>query len=153
MESHLKVFAYIQEEGRLLVFRHTHFPEAGIQVPGGSVEPGEPLEAAAVREAEEETGLRRLRIVEYLGSDEMVFQRGGVDELHIRHFYYLEPGAGTFPDDVVPERWVHYERTPSDGSPGPIEFEFFWVARSRKPNRYFEVELSYGLGALLSRLI
>jgi hypothetical protein len=27
----------------------------------------------------------------------------------------------------MPERWLHYELTPSDGSPGPIEFEFYWV--------------------------
>jgi hypothetical protein len=26
-----------------LIFRHTHFPEAGLQAPGGAVEAGEPL--------------------------------------------------------------------------------------------------------------
>ena len=59
-----KVYAYIlQEKGfnwKLLVFKHMDFPEAGVQVPGGTVEPGEEMLVAATREAEEETGLRHL---------------------------------------------------------------------------------------------
>jgi 8-oxo-dGTP pyrophosphatase MutT (NUDIX family) len=47
----------------LLVFRH---PTAGIQVPSGTVEEEEAFEAAALRELEEETGLRNARIVRLL---------------------------------------------------------------------------------------
>ena len=39
-----KVLAYIIQDDRLLVFRHTQFPEAGIQVPGGTVEQGEAID-------------------------------------------------------------------------------------------------------------
>ena len=36
-----KVFAYLTHGHRLLVFRHADFPEAGIQVPAGTVQPDE----------------------------------------------------------------------------------------------------------------
>jgi 8-oxo-dGTP diphosphatase len=48
----------ILEEGRLLAARRSHPPAlAGLwELPGGKVEPGEEVEAAAVREIEEELG-------------------------------------------------------------------------------------------------
>ncbi|HLE30393.1 MAG TPA: NUDIX domain-containing protein, partial [Anaerolineales bacterium] len=56
-----KVLAYItrRRNGRtqLLVFTHRDFPEAGVQVPAGTVEPDEPVEAALFREVHEESGL------------------------------------------------------------------------------------------------
>jgi 8-oxo-dGTP pyrophosphatase MutT (NUDIX family) len=59
-----KVYAYITSpEGQLLVFEHVDFPEAGVQVPGGTVEVGESVDAAVIREAEEETGLSDLFMV------------------------------------------------------------------------------------------
>jgi 8-oxo-dGTP pyrophosphatase MutT (NUDIX family) len=48
----------------LLLFRH---PTSGIQFPAGTVEPGEAPEAAAAREAAEETGLAGLRLVAFVG--------------------------------------------------------------------------------------
>jgi ADP-ribose pyrophosphatase YjhB (NUDIX family) len=64
-----KVLAYItrQKEDRwqLLVFDHRDIPDAGTQVPAGTVEPNEPIETALWREVEEESGLRReqLRLI------------------------------------------------------------------------------------------
>ena len=49
----------------LLVSRH---PDAGIQLPAGSVEPGEAFAAAALREVLEETGLRGTQVVAHLGT-------------------------------------------------------------------------------------
>jgi 8-oxo-dGTP pyrophosphatase MutT (NUDIX family) len=49
----------------LLVFRHPH---AGVQLPAGTVEEGEPAEAAARRETWEETGLTDVAVVAHLGS-------------------------------------------------------------------------------------
>ena len=48
----------------LLVFKH---PTAGIQIPAGTVEVGEDIEAAVKREAYEETGLQSVEIEDYLG--------------------------------------------------------------------------------------
>ena len=46
-----KVFAYITYHHRLLVFSHPFAPEAGIQVPAGTIKADEPPEAAVLREA------------------------------------------------------------------------------------------------------
>ena len=62
-----KVTAFIIRERRgvkeLLVFKH---PTAGIQIPAGTVEAGEDLEAAVKREVYEETGLQSVEIEGYL---------------------------------------------------------------------------------------
>ncbi len=47
----------IEVDGRIVLVRRKHPPE-GWAIPGGFVEVGETVEAAAVREAFEETGLR-----------------------------------------------------------------------------------------------
>lgn len=114
-----KVLAYITHGGRLLVFRHPDHPEAGIQVPGGTVAEGEDPAAAVLREAMEETGLASLRLAAHLGDfEQSVPER---DENWTRHCYHLVC------EENPPETWRHDELTPSDGTPGPITFEFFWV--------------------------
>jgi 8-oxo-dGTP pyrophosphatase MutT (NUDIX family) len=68
-----KVTAFVTRtvNGRreLLLFEH---PYAGIQIPAGTVEPGEAPEAAAIRETQEETGLRDVAIDQYLGMQEVM---------------------------------------------------------------------------------
>lgn len=136
-----KVMAYITHGDRLLVFRHTRYPEAGIQVPGGSMEPGEVPEEAVLREAQEETGLTGLEIRAFLGVQEVDLARWGLQGLQRRYVYHLQLAAE--PADT----WLHYELTPSDGTPGPIEFEFYWV---RFPDEV--PELAGDQGAFLGRL-
>ena len=58
-----KVFAYVTRAEQLLVFRHVDSPEAGIQIPGGTIESGELPEDAVLREAVEAIGLGRLHRV------------------------------------------------------------------------------------------
>jgi 8-oxo-dGTP pyrophosphatase MutT (NUDIX family) len=118
---HRKVFAYITHAERLLVFRHLDFPEAGIQVPAGTVKEGEDLAEAVMREAQEETGLTDLVLVSYLGEYIRDMADVGRDEVQHRHFYHLRCEA------VPPVRWQHAETDPSDGSPAPIWLELFWV--------------------------
>lgn len=121
-----KVFAYITHRQRLLVFRHRDFPEAGIQVPAGTLEPGEKPAVGVLREAREETGLVNLRIVSLLGEQRRDMSDFGKPELHHRTFFHLccwQP---------PPEQWSHAEIHASDGSE-PIWFEFFWVALTAVP--------------------
>jgi 8-oxo-dGTP pyrophosphatase MutT (NUDIX family) len=49
-----KVLVYVVRDGKLLVFRHTDYSyeEVGIQVPAGSIRPGESPQDAALREAQ-----------------------------------------------------------------------------------------------------
>lgn len=120
-----KVYTYILEQyGRqfkLLVLEHVDNPEVGIQIPGGTVEQGEEIPSAALREAREETGLQDLQLVEKLGVVERDLSEFGIAEIHERHYFYFRCGNKTKPT------WIAYEETPSDGSPGPIPFCFYWV--------------------------
>lgn len=115
-----KVYAYITHGSRLLVFRHVDFPEAGLQVPGGTVEDGEDFETAVKREAWEETGLTGLMMKGFVG--ESVEDRSDPDFQRLEHRRYYHLVCTKDP----PATWQHVEERASDGS-GPIQFGFFWV--------------------------
>jgi ADP-ribose pyrophosphatase YjhB (NUDIX family) len=71
------------------VFWH---PGGGLQVPAGTVEPGESFEQAAIREAIEETGLVDVTLVGDLGSQESIMGDGRallLEEVNLR----LSPGG------------------------------------------------------------
>ena len=107
-----------------MVFSHPNSPKAGIQVPAGTLNPGEHPEAGVLREAFEETGLPHLKLHRFLGEQirEMIdFNR---DEIHHRYFYHLHC------EGEPAETWRHEERAPSDGTTLPIVFEFFWAELS-----------------------
>lgn len=92
------------------MFVHDEFPleVTGVQVPAGSVEPGEDPRDAVVREVLEETGLRA-RIVRSLG-EETYDMSPAKAELHERHFFELE-----VTDEQVAERWNAGETDPAEG--------------------------------------
>lgn len=48
-----KVFADLTHDHRLLVFRHADFPQAGIQVPAGTIQSNERHDEAVLREVYE----------------------------------------------------------------------------------------------------
>lgn len=116
-----KVVAYITQGDRLLVFTHARHPEAGVQVPAGTMETGEAPEAAVLREAREETGLEALTVLAFLGTRDHLWQATGGAGAVRRHFFHL---AFT---GRAEERWRHFERHPSEGPTEPIEFELFWA--------------------------
>ncbi len=135
----LKVYAYITHKDRLLVFRHMR-EDAGIQVPGGSLERGEQPSAGVLREAREETGLQDLQLVRVLGETEADMRPWGVNETHHRWYFHLrclsEP----------PEVWRHWETDASDGTP-PHEFEFWWTPITAVP------VLTAGMDEMIPRML
>lgn len=115
-----KVYAYITWEDRLLVFTQPNAPEAGLQVPGGTVEVGEAVETAVLREAFEETGLPSLQLISYLGKQTFDLVAYGREEIVSRYFFHLRC------TQTPPERWQHVERFASEGVANPV-FELFWL--------------------------
>jgi 8-oxo-dGTP pyrophosphatase MutT (NUDIX family) len=72
-----KVTAFVirwwEGEHHLLLFEH---PNAGVQIPAGTVEEGESPEQAVLREAAEETGLAGFSTLRYLGCVERALPEG-----------------------------------------------------------------------------
>lgn len=104
-----KVVAYVVHDGHLLVFTHDDvaIEITGVQVPAGTINPGERPEDAALREAREETGLES-RMVSALGVEHYDFWPTK-PEVHERHFFLLTPLEGE-----LPERWQAGEEPPAD---------------------------------------
>lgn len=116
-----KVLCYVIRDGHLLVFRHRDHPEAGVQVPAGTLHEGEDPAVGALRETEEETGRSGFRIVSTLGRYDHEFRHtvAGVEryEIHVRHVFLLEPPPG------LPDRWSHL----AEEGNGDFWFEFWWT--------------------------
>lgn len=114
-----KVLAYITRErsGRreVLVFDHRDFPEAGAQVPAGTVEPGEPVEQALWREIEEEAGLKpgQLRLAGKLA------EHVEAEWDNLRHVFHLEAV------DTLPDAWTHLVR--GRGEDQGLVFQYRWT--------------------------
>jgi tRNA(Arg) A34 adenosine deaminase TadA/8-oxo-dGTP pyrophosphatase MutT (NUDIX family) len=123
-----KVVAYITRKqpgtlvDQLLVFRHTQYPDAGIQVPAGTIKPGEDPLFGALREVYEESGLENLVLVSFLGTRDFDCTPYGINQIHHRFFYHFEAA------DDLPENWLHLETDPSDHEALSYEFEFSWAA-------------------------
>lgn len=70
MSIRKRVFTYITFNRKLLVIDHVDYPHLKMQIPGGTIEEGESPMHAAIREAEEETGLSGLALKTFLGDFE-----------------------------------------------------------------------------------
>jgi ADP-ribose pyrophosphatase YjhB (NUDIX family) len=114
-----KVLAYITRRAgtqtQLLVFEHADQPEAGVQVPAGTVEAGEPVEQALWREIEEEAGLRpaQLRLVQKL-AEYPEPERG-----QLRHVFHLQAAA------ALPETWT--QAVAGAGDDAGLRFKYRWA--------------------------
>lgn len=116
-----KVLCYVVRDGQLLVFRHRDYPEAGTQVPAGTLHDGEDPADGALRETEEETGRSGFHVVRALGRYDHEFRNtfAGVErhEIHVRHVFLVEPPPG------LPDRWSHL----AEEGNGDFWFEFWWA--------------------------
>lgn len=121
MNHKIKVYGYLIREqanrAQVLVFDHVDFPEAGTQVPGGTVDPGEGLAEAVLREFFEEAGVDGLTMVRELGVMELIVpERSEVQE---RHFFHLTT------DRDLPEEWVHVVSSGTEDA--GLRFRCFWL--------------------------
>jgi 8-oxo-dGTP pyrophosphatase MutT (NUDIX family) len=80
-------------------------------LPKGTPDPGENIEGTAVREVEEETGLR-VRIIAPLPSIEYTFIQGGARIHKTVHYFVMEPVGGDLARhdrEFERVRWVGFE--------------------------------------------
>jgi len=121
MNNRNRVFTYITQSDQLLVFDHVDYPDAGIQVPGGTIEENENPQDAALREAEEETGIETYCDISLLANLSIDMRPFGKDEKLDAWFFHLRT------NEKSGERWRHAETSPSGGGTEPIWFELYWV--------------------------
>lgn len=94
-----KVLIYATLRERLLVFAEPDSPQMPLQVPGGTVDPGEDVHLAAYREFEEETGIKVRDGMAHLETVDYAFPDEQGTELHRRHCFHLRLR------DEQPETW------------------------------------------------
>jgi len=125
-----KVCAYITRgDGKLLVFEGPGHD--GLQIPKGTVEPGEDPREALFREVLEESGLGALNSTRHVATDVWT-RRLSPHKRYVRHFYHAtvyEPR----------DNWTH--EVTGEGEEAGETFHFRWVDPERVDDREFALEL------------
>jgi 8-oxo-dGTP pyrophosphatase MutT (NUDIX family) len=133
MAARRKAYAYVVRERagapELLVFEQQ--VEAGIQVPGGTVEEDESLEAAVKRELWEEAGVRAEEVAQ-LGTFERVY-----DQRYELNFFAVRA-------NVLPDAWTHH--VGGAGEDAGMRFRFYWLPEHAWSRVFGDFQL--GLDAL-----
>ncbi len=117
-----KAVAYITRvknfKTQLLVFEHdAKYLDAGIQVPCGTVDPGEnPLDTVK-REVLEESGLQDVNVECEL--DQYQFFSEHVKKFHRRHVFHISLNS------TEPDRWSH--QVIGDGADNGLNFHYTWL--------------------------
>jgi ADP-ribose pyrophosphatase YjhB (NUDIX family) len=120
-----KAYAYITREAdhssAVLTFLHRDDPQAGIQVPRGTVASGEDPVATVVREVCEECGLCEAQLIGMLARAVETQPDDPARNWERSFFHLVAPNA--------PDEWEH--TVTGDGEDNGLVFSFFWLPRER----------------------
>jgi 8-oxo-dGTP pyrophosphatase MutT (NUDIX family) len=117
----IKVLAYLTRNRKgteeLLVFEHVGMPEAGVQVPAGTVEAGEDRALAVLREIREECGLEIESDGSFIGTFDWF--RADRNETHVRNIFHFK---------LMNEKRDSWDHTVSgEGEDKNLIFRVFWI--------------------------
>ncbi|TDL32011.1 NUDIX domain-containing protein [Jeotgalibacillus sp. S-D1] len=125
-----KAYGYVTRvrngKKQVLAFRHKGIPEAGFQIPKGTVKEDEEPYSAVSREIKEETGINRFEVKKMIAED---FWRNDDGVIHHRYFYKIVC-------DEMTDEWEH--NPTGGGEEQGLTFQFFWLSSDE------EVELIRG---------
>ncbi|WP_168188759.1 NUDIX domain-containing protein [Thermoflavimicrobium daqui] len=100
----------------LLVFEHQDIPDAGIQIPGGTVEDYDyDLSAALLREIKEETGLEDVTVLTEILSE--IYYHDIKKEFQERHFFIVTTSTKE-------DEWLYTVK--SSGKDSDLKFNYYW---------------------------
>ena len=107
---HLTVATIVEREGQFLMVKETKFGRQVINQPAGHVEPGEDIQAAAIRETFEETGWR-VKLTGFLGFLTSFNETSGIT--YYRLAFAAEPlefdADAVIDSDIDYALWMSYE--------------------------------------------
>ncbi|MDM5188303.1 NUDIX domain-containing protein [Bacillus sp. DX4.1] len=122
-----KVYAYItrKKDGvmQLLVFTHRDMPDAGAQVPGGTVDERETLKEAVLREVFEEAGLSHIFIERFI--DDYIIYVKEKQEYEKHHFFHI-----TLLTDIK-DTWDHAVSAGEEDQ--GLVFSYKWIDVTKAP--------------------
>ena len=108
------IFRERNAQKEILAFRH---PLAGLQLVKGTVEENEDLQAAALRELAEESGIFEVSAIAFKGTLEFA------ERAQLWHFFLCDAR------EELPDRWDFF--TADDGG---LNYAFFWFPLGEAPS-------------------
>lgn len=102
---------YNDENEILFIYRNKRW-----DLPKGKTEKGETIEASAIRETQEETGVQGLKVIRFLDKTYHVFKRKGKFRLKITYWYEMH---SSYTGELIPEenegiekvKWKNFKKS------------------------------------------
>jgi 8-oxo-dGTP diphosphatase len=118
----------------LMGIRKNSYKSGWYGIPGGRVEVGEPTETAAIRELEEETGLKPLK-VSYLGV--IKEKQEHIDFIHFAYLCeeYIGKPIVMEPDKCEEWQWMEIKNLPKNVLPGHLAAIEMFLSDGQKTHR------------------